>query len=100
MAEDKGIQSKIGFKDMEEFLDAYEIKKIRSSFVDKITTIIFVALGLVTALAWEEALRSIFEYLFGHVDTVGEKTLYALIITLITVIISVYFGKYFINKKK
>lgn len=89
---------RIGFEELEKFLKQHQVDAVKTSLLDKISTLIFVALGLITALAWEDTFKALFSYLFGGIETVGQKALYALAITLVTVLISVYFGKYFIRK--
>lgn len=91
-------EPQIGFDELEKFLKDYHIQTIQTSLLDKITTLVFVALGLITALAWEETFKGFFVYIFGGVDSLGQKAFYALILTIFTVIVSVYFGKYIIKK--
>src|SRR3989344_6815094 len=62
-------------------------KEIRSRTVGYIVT----SFGLVAGLAWNEAIKSLIEYFFplGQ-NTLLVKFLYALLITLLIVVLSVY----------
>jgi|JI6StandDraft_1071083.scaffolds.fasta_scaffold72195_2 ABC-type Mn2+/Zn2+ transport system permease subunit len=91
---------RIGFEELEKFLKHNQVTAVRTTLLDKISTLVFVALGLITALAWEDTFKATFSYIFGGVETIGQKALYAFVITLITVLISVYFGKYFMRKSE
>ena len=62
-------------------------KEIRSRTIGYIVT----SFGLVAGLAWNEAIKSLIEYFFplGQ-NTLLAKFLYALLITLLIVVLSVY----------
>ncbi|MBP6912039.1 MAG: hypothetical protein KBB88_02465 [Candidatus Pacebacteria bacterium] len=90
----------IGFDELEKFLKEYHVQAIQTTLFDKISTLVFVALGLITALAWEETFKGVFVFIFGGVESLGQKALYALMLTVVTVVISVYFGKYVIKKRE
>jgi len=50
--------------------------------------------GLVAGLAWNEAIKSLIEYLFPlNRDTMTAKFVYAFLITIILVIISIYLAR-------
>ena len=98
---DQGVgESKIGLKEVQDFLEKYEVRNVKNAFLDKIATLLFIALGLVAALAWEETFKEIFAYFFDDLNSIGQKALYAILITFIAVIVSVLFGKYIINKQR
>ena len=44
---------------MEEFLKKHELNHIHSDVLERITTLVIAALGLIAALAWDEAFRHI-----------------------------------------
>lgn len=53
-------------------------------------------LGLVAGLAWNEAIKSLIDYLFPlSKNTLLAKFSYALIITLIVVLVSIYLSRLF-----
>jgi ABC-type spermidine/putrescine transport system permease subunit II len=60
-------------------------------------TLVIASLGLMTALAWDDTLRTIFGLIFKEAS-LGEKILYSLIVTLIAVIVSLIIGKWLLNK--
>ena len=62
-------------------------KQIKEKFLKYITG----GFGLVTALAWNDAIKEIIRYLFPiSRDTALAKLIYASVMTLILVIISIY----------
>lgn len=59
------------------------------------------ALGLTAGLAWNEAIKALIEYLFPlSKNNLVAKFIYASIITLVVVVISVYLVKLFDRKEK
>ncbi len=50
-----------GIKDLEKFLERYELRNIRTDFLEKISLLIISVLGFISALAWDQALRSFFQ---------------------------------------
>jgi len=60
---------------------------------------ILAAFGLVAALAWNDAIKSLIEYFFPlNKNTVLIKFTYAILITFIVVIISVYLKRLLSDK--
>lgn len=58
--------------------------------------------GLVAGLAWNDAIRSSIDYFFpsdGR-ETIWAKFIYAFIITLVLIIITIYLLKIFADKEK
>lgn len=75
-----------------------EIKEVQREFKERTATLILAGFGMIAALAWNEAIKSLFEaYLPKSGELLG-KFLYAAVITLIVVVISRYLGK--ISEKK
>ncbi len=69
-------------------------KEIKKEIQQKISGYILTAFGLVTALAWNDAIKSLIEYFFPlNKNTILIKFLYAILITFIVVIISIYLTK-------
>ena len=76
-----------------------EKDKIETAFRRRTEGYIITAFGIVAGLSWNEAIKSLMEYLFPmQKDTILAKFLYALIMTTILVFISLYVVK-FVNKK-
>jgi len=53
--------------------------------LEKLSALITAAFGLVAALAWNGAIRAIFEKLFGTADQIWAMLVYAVVVTLIAV---------------
>lgn len=62
-------------------------KKIKKKFVEQTATIIVASVGLVAALAWNDAVQTLFQKLFGEISQIWAKFIYAFAVTLIAVII-------------
>lgn len=68
-----------------------EIAQMRNELRDKTVKYITAGLGLVAGLAWNDAIKSAIEYFFPQdQNSLKAKLIYALIITLIVVILSFY----------
>ena len=70
---------------MEEELKSLTKKEI----LDKFAALVTAAFGLVAALAWNDAIKAVFKEIFGTADAVGPMLIYAIIITIIAVILTV-----------
>lgn len=59
------------------------------------------ALGLVVGLAWNEAIRSLIEYIFPlRYNNVTAKFIYAIILTILLVLLSVHINRLFEERKQ
>jgi hypothetical protein len=47
------------------------------------------AFGLVAALAWNDAIKAVFKEVFGTADAVGPMLIYAIMVTIIAVILTI-----------
>ncbi len=61
---------------------------LKQEVLDKIAALVTAAFGLVAALAWNDAIKAIFKQVFGTDDAVGPMLIYAIIITIIAVILT------------
>ncbi len=82
-----------------------EGSKISREVKEKTFGFVVTALGLVAGLAWNEAIQSLIKSFFAvDKDSVLAKFIYAIVITVVVVIITVYltrlFGKDEENNKK
>ena len=75
-----------------------EIKKINEEIKEKTLTFILGGFGLVAALAWNEAIKTLFETFFPKENALIGKFIYAIILTIIVVLVSLQFRK--ISEKK
>lgn len=74
-------------------------REIKKEIREKTSGYILAAFGLVAALAWNDAIKSLIEYFFPlNKNTVLIKFSYAVLITFIVVIISVYLRRLLSDK--
>jgi ABC-type Mn2+/Zn2+ transport system permease subunit len=57
------------------------------------------ALGLIAALAWNDAVRALFDRIFGTAGGIAVKFGYAVLVTVIVVVISVRLQRAVLQKK-
>ena len=62
---------------------------VREQILDKMSALITAAFGLVAALAWNDAIKAIFKEIFGTSDTLIPMIIYATIVTVIAVILTI-----------
>jgi len=65
-----------------------EVKEVKKEFKEKTLTLILGGLGVMSALAWNEAIKSLFDTLFPKSSALIGKFIYAIIITGVVVFIS------------
>lgn len=70
-----------------------EVAEIKKEFKEKTITLILGGFGLVAALAWNEAIKTLFETLFPKKSELLGKFLYAIIVTIVVVLVSLQFRK-------
>ena len=59
------------------------------------------ALGLVVGLAWNEAIRSLIEFIFPlRYNNVTAKFIYAAVLTILLVLLSVHINRLFVEKNQ
>jgi len=66
---------------------------MRIEILDKIAALITAAFGLVAALAWNGAIRAIFERLFGSADNITAMVIYAVVVTVIAVLVTIWIAR-------
>jgi hypothetical protein len=57
--------------------------------LDKMAALITAAFGLIAALAWNEAIKAIFKEIFGEADAIGPLLIYAIVVTVAAVILTI-----------
>jgi len=75
-----------------------EIKKMNEELKEKTITLILAGFGLVAALAWNEAIKTLFETFFPKESALIGKFIYAIIVTIIVALVSSQLTK--ISQKK
>ncbi|MDH3610996.1 MAG: DUF5654 family protein [Nitrosopumilus sp.] len=68
--------------------------------LDKIAALITAAFGLVAALAWNEAIKAIFKEIFGTAEAIGPLLIYAIVVTVAAVILTILVARAVVNAKK
>jgi hypothetical protein len=66
---------------------------MRNEVIEKIAALATAAFGLVAALAWNGAIQAIFKKVFGSAEGIGPMLVYAIVITIIAVIVTLWIGK-------
>lgn len=62
---------------------------LKQEILDKFGVLVTTAFGLVAALAWNDAIKTIFKEIFGEQSTVVPMLIYAIMVTIIAVILIV-----------
>jgi ABC-type antimicrobial peptide transport system permease subunit len=57
--------------------------------VDKMSALITAAFGLVAALAWNEAIKAIFQEIFGSAESIVPMLIYAIVVTIAAVVLTI-----------
>jgi hypothetical protein len=76
-----------------------EKTNLKLEILEKLSGLVTAGLGLVAALAWNDAIQGLFKLIFGEQSNLLAKFLYALIITILIVLLTINFGRV-INKIK
>jgi len=66
---------------------------MKGEVVEKLAALITAAFGLVAALAWNDTIKAIFKQVFGDQTTVGAMLVYALLVTILAVIATIWIGR-------
>jgi len=66
---------------------------MKSEVIEKLAALVTAAFGLVAALAWNGAIQAIFKQVFGSSEGVGPMLTYAIIVTIIAVLATIWIGK-------
>ena len=78
-----------------------ESEEIKREAKQRMFSYILAAFGLVAGLAWNEAITSLIEYIFPlSKNTLLLKFIYAMLMTLVLVFISIYLAKLFKAEKR
>lgn len=72
---------------------------LKTEILDKIAALVTAAFGLVAALAWNDAIKAVFKEVFGDSETIGPMLIYAIIVTIIAVILTIIVARAAANAK-
>lgn len=67
---------------------------IRQQLVERMLQLATASLGLVAALAWNDAVQSLFARFYATGEGLGAKFLYALVVTLVIVVVTYYVTRF------
>jgi TRAP-type C4-dicarboxylate transport system permease small subunit len=73
---------------------------LKDEVYTQIAALLTAAFGLVAALAWNGAIQAIFKQVFGTVDSIPAQLSYAIIVTVIAVIATIYIARVVAHAKK
>jgi len=66
---------------------------MKREVIEKISYLITTAFGLIAALAWNDAIKAIFVQVFGEAKTLWPLIIYAAIVTIIAIIVTIWIGR-------
>ncbi len=66
---------------------------MKNQVIDKMSSLIISAFGLVAALAWNGAIQAVFREVFGTAEGVVSMLVYAVVVTIIAVTATVWIAK-------
>ena len=72
---------------------------LKQEVLDKLAALVTAAFGLVAALAWNDAIKAIFKEIFGDQSTIVPMLTYAIIVTIIAVILIIIVARAVANAK-
>ena len=75
-----------------------QVKTVEKEFKSKIATLVISAFGLVAALSWNEAILGVFKQYYTAGEELTAKIIYAFVVTIIAVIVTIRLSKW--NGKK
>ena len=78
-----------------------EQHKIEREIRERVTSYIIGSFGFVAGIAWNEAIQALIAELFAlRRDSVIAKFIYAVVITVILVLVSIYVMRLFVDKRQ
>jgi len=66
---------------------------MKKAILEKLTILFTTAFGLVAALAWNDTIKILFKKILGTPDSLGAMLTYAIIVTVIAVVVTIQVGK-------
>jgi hypothetical protein len=66
---------------------------MKQEMIKQIAALSTAAFGLVAALAWNTAIQAIFKSIFGDASSVQAMLIYAIVVTIIAVVVTMQIGK-------
>lgn len=91
--EENLLNKGLSMKEVNKLLREYQLEKIGNDFFGRVSIIVIAAFSLIAALAWDSVLKTIAFKLFVNQSSLMQQFLYALILTALASIVSVYFKR-------
>ena len=66
---------------------------MKKEMIEKFAALTTAAFGLVAALAWNDTIKAIFQNIFGEQSTVPAMISYAVIVTVVAVLVTIWIGR-------
>jgi len=66
---------------------------VKVDVIEKLAALMTAAFGLVAALAWNGAILAIFKELFGTAESIPALLVYAVLVTIIAVVVTIWIAK-------
>jgi cellobiose-specific phosphotransferase system component IIC len=66
---------------------------LKDEVLTQIAALLTAAFGLVAALAWNGAIQAIFKQVFGTADSITAQLSYAILVTIIAVIVTIWIAR-------
>ena len=66
---------------------------MQKEVIERISSLVIAAFGLVAALAWNGAIQAIFKNFFGTAEGMVPMLVYAIVVTIIAVFITTWVGR-------
>lgn len=73
---------------------------MKKEIVEKVGVLATSAFGLVAALAWNGAIQELFKKFFGEAGSLSAMLVYAIVVTIIAVVVTIWIGKMSNNLNK
>jgi membrane protein YdbS with pleckstrin-like domain len=73
---------------------------MKKEILEKISSLLIAAFGLVAALAWNGAIQAIFKEVFGTAEGVWPMLVYAIIVTITAVVATIWITKIAVGKEE
>jgi hypothetical protein len=66
---------------------------LKDEVLTQIAALLTAAFGLIAALAWNGAIQALFKQIFGTADSLAAQMSYAIIVTIIAVIVTIWIAR-------
>jgi len=87
-------------KEVTDLIERMEIRRFRTTVIDRTALLVSAGLGFVVALAWEQALKSVFTEIWGSINSVPEKLGYAVAMTVLASVVAIALNRYILARSK